>query len=78
MSSVKGGEGFAPPLPLQKGVPQVHSTPSTWRDAVFAQVARRTGFGEQYYTGMKKFYSAGKVAGRNVKKTMCKIWSVFH
>ena len=32
------------------------------------QVARRIGFREQYYTGMKKFYSAGKVAGRNVEK----------
>ena len=32
------------------------------------QMARRTGFREQYYTGTRKFYSAGKVAGRKVKK----------
>ena len=31
------------------------------------QMARRTGFREQYYTGTRK-YSAGKVAGRKVKK----------
>ena len=41
------------------------------------QVARRTGFREQYYTGMKQFYSAGKVAGQNVKKLYMRIGRFF-
>ena len=60
------------PIPLQEGVPQVSL-------AYVNQMARRTCFREQYYTGTRDIMVAGKIAGQDQPKLYIKIgWLFVH
>ena len=48
-----------------------------WRAMFQAHMARRTCFREQYYTGMRRYYSAGKIACQDSRKLYVIIWWFF-
>ena len=49
-----------------------------WRTMWILDMARRTCFREEYYTGMRRYYWDREYCRPRPKKTMCRIWSVFH